>query len=175
MHGGWAKRFAAALLAVLVCTATAEAVDMGERKLVPVGHTVGVKLFAKGVSLSSLHLRHFNPGKYTSFSYMFADDPKLKSANLAKLNTAAAVDMSHMFENFKKIKITGGCFENETELELFKKDTVSVVYGRNGSGKTTIAHCVGELVKPDEEKSAEYTVTSDVVIPEDKKQAVFIF
>lgn len=80
-----------------------------------------------------------------------------------------------MFENFKKIKITGGCFENETELELFKKDTVSVVYGRNGSGKTTIAHCVGELVKPDEDKSAEYIVISDVAIPDDKKQAVFIF
>lgn len=80
-----------------------------------------------------------------------------------------------MFENFKKITITGGCFETATELELFKKDTVSVVYGRNGSGKTTIAHCVGELVKPDDEKSAEYIVTSDVAIPEDKKQAVFIF
>ena len=26
-----------------------------------------------------------------------------------------------MFEAFKKIKIKGGCFENETELELFKK------------------------------------------------------
>lgn len=80
-----------------------------------------------------------------------------------------------MFESFKKIKITGGCFENETELELFKKDTVSVVYGRNGSGKTTIAHCVGELVKPDEEKSTEYIVSSDVAISENKKQAVFIF
>ena len=80
-----------------------------------------------------------------------------------------------MFENFKKIKITGGCFENETELELFKKDAMSVVYGRNGSGKTTIAHCVEELVKPDEEKNAEYTVTSDVAIPDDKKLALFIF
>ena len=39
-----------------------------------------------------------------------------------------------MFENFKKITITGGCFETATELELFKKDTVSVVYGRNGRG-----------------------------------------
>ena len=80
-----------------------------------------------------------------------------------------------MFENFKKIKITGGCFENETELELFKKDAVSVVYGRNGSGKTTIAHCIGELVKPDEEKSAEYTAILDIPIPEDKKQTVFVF
>ena len=54
-----------------------------------------------------------------------------------------------MFENFKTIKIKGGCFDSETELELFKKDALSVIYGRNGSGKTTIAHCIEELVKPE--------------------------
>jgi len=80
-----------------------------------------------------------------------------------------------MFENFKKIIVKGGCFENETELELFKKYAVSVIYGRNGSGKTTIAHSLGELVKPNEEKTTEYSVTSEAAIPEDKKQSVFIF
>ena len=53
-----------------------------------------------------------------------------------------------MFENFKKITNKGGCFESDTELEVFKKDEMNVVYGRNGSGKTTIAHCIGELAKP---------------------------
>ena len=48
------------------------------------------------------------------------------------------VIIGSMFEEFKKIKIKGGCFDNETELELFKKDAISVIYGRNGSGKTTI-------------------------------------
>jgi energy-coupling factor transporter ATP-binding protein EcfA2 len=80
-----------------------------------------------------------------------------------------------MFENFKKLKVKGGCFEKETELELFKKDAISVVYGRNGSGKTTIAHCIGELVKPDEEKSSDYNVTSEATIDDDKKQSVFVF
>lgn len=80
-----------------------------------------------------------------------------------------------MFENFKKLKVKGGCFENETELELFKKDAISVVYGRNGSGKTTIAHCIGELVKPEEEKSADYNVTSEAIIGDDNKQSVFVF
>ena len=80
-----------------------------------------------------------------------------------------------MFEEFKKIKIKGGCFDNETELELFKKDAVSVIYGRNGSGKTTIAHCVGELIKSEDEKSAEFSVTSEAIIPEDKKRSVYIF
>ena len=80
-----------------------------------------------------------------------------------------------MFENFKKLKVKGGCFENETELELFKKDAISVVYGRNGSGKTTIAHCIGELVKPEEEKSEDYNVTSEAIIGDENKQSVFVF
>lgn len=80
-----------------------------------------------------------------------------------------------MFENFKKIKIQGGCFEQETELELFKECPISVLYGRNGSGKTTIAHSIKELLKSDENKNAEYNVQSEEAIPDDKKESVFIF
>lgn len=80
-----------------------------------------------------------------------------------------------MFENFKKLTIKGGCFQDETELELFKKDAVSIIYGRNGSGKITIAYSIDELSKNDEEKSDDFTVTSDTVIPEDKKNSIFIF
>ncbi len=80
-----------------------------------------------------------------------------------------------MFENFKRLIIKGGCFENEAELELFKKDKLTVVYGRNGSGKTTIAHCIAELTKPDEEKSADYTVKADAPIADDMKESVLIF
>lgn len=80
-----------------------------------------------------------------------------------------------MFENFKTIKIKGGCFDSETELELFKKDALSIIYGRNGSGKTTIAHCIEELVKPEEEKSIDLAVTSTTTITSDKKDSVFVF
>lgn len=81
-----------------------------------------------------------------------------------------------MFEKFKTIKIKGGCFDSETELELFKKDAlISVIYGRNGSGKTTIANCIGELAKSDEEKNIDFSVTSTAIITVDKKDSVFIF
>jgi wobble nucleotide-excising tRNase len=80
-----------------------------------------------------------------------------------------------MFENFKKLTIKGGCFENETELTLFYKAAVSIVYGRNGSGKSTIARCIKELTLPDEEKNPDYTVSSDAVITEDLKKNVFVF
>lgn len=47
-----------------------------------------------------------------------------------------------MFENFKKINIKGGYFDEETELRLFNEDSLSILYGRNGSGKSTIARCL---------------------------------
>ncbi len=40
----------------------------------------------------------------------------------------------------KKIKFKGGFFSEETELELFmNKDRISLLYGKNGSGKSTIS------------------------------------
>ena len=81
-----------------------------------------------------------------------------------------------MFENFKKIKIKGGCFENETELELFKKDAISVVYGRNGSGKSTIAYNINNLaIRTDNEENSEFSVSTEAVIPEEMKKSIFVF
>lgn len=87
-----------------------------------------------------------------------------------------------MFENFKKITITGGCFESSTTLDLFNdnKQCLSIVYGRNGSGKTTIAKAIRQLVNKDTELPTEegymaFTVSTEAIIPEDKKCSVFIF
>lgn len=85
-----------------------------------------------------------------------------------------------MFENFKSITIEGGYFETPTTLNLFKKSHLSIIYGRNGSGKTTIAKSIRQLVGKDTEQPNEdgytlYSVSSDGAIPEDKKDSVFIF
>lgn len=92
-----------------------------------------------------------------------------------------------MFENFKKIKIKGGYFDEETELELFKGDvSLSIVYGRNGSGKSTIARCLKQLAESEEERTereknvaigeeTDYTVNSDALITDEHKPGVFVF
>lgn len=86
-----------------------------------------------------------------------------------------------MFENFKKITIEGGYFEQPTTLDLFKdKQHLSIVYGRNGSGKTTIAKAIRQLVGKDTEQPTEegyvtYSVSTDATILDDKKDSVFIF
>lgn len=49
-----------------------------------------------------------------------------------------------MIKEFKKLKIKGGIFQEETILDLFIRNSnvypnISIIYGKNGSGKTTIA------------------------------------
>lgn len=92
-----------------------------------------------------------------------------------------------MFENFKKIKIKGGYFDEETELEFFKGDVpLSVVYGRNGSGKSTIARCLKQLSESEEERiereenvargeETDYIVNSEAPIADEHKSSVFVF
>ena len=86
-----------------------------------------------------------------------------------------------MFENFKTITIQGGHFENASTLELFKdKQYLSIVYGRNGSGKTTIAKAIRQLVGKDTEPQTEdgyvsYSVSTNATIIDAKKESVFIF
>lgn len=91
-----------------------------------------------------------------------------------------------MFENFKKITIKGGFFDHETTLEIFMNEHLSVLYGRNGSGKTTIARCIKQLVETDDEKTIRvqkiandqetaYEVSSEAAIEEENKKQVFVF
>ena len=57
MHGNIQKgvRFGAALaLALVLCATAALAAETGGKRLVPVGHTVGVKLFSRGVVVVKL-------------------------------------------------------------------------------------------------------------------------
>ncbi len=45
----------------------------------------------------------------------------------------------------KKVKFKGGFFSDETELELFaNNDRLSLIYGKNGSGKSTISKVVSK-------------------------------
>ena len=86
-----------------------------------------------------------------------------------------------MFENFKKITIEGGYFEQPTTLILFKDNQIpSIVYGHNGSGKTTIAKAIKQLVgketeQPTEDGYVSYSVSTDAIILDDKKESVFIY
>ena len=91
-----------------------------------------------------------------------------------------------MFESIRKIKIKGGYFEEETELELFREDALSIIYGRNGSGKSTIARCLKQLSENEDErairedkvardKETDYFVSCEPAIKDEYKSNVFVF
>ena len=50
-----------------------------------------------------------------------------------------------MIRNIKGLKFKGAAFEDETILELFSKEDatrISLVFGRNGSGKSTVSRAI---------------------------------
>ena len=54
-----------------------------------------------------------------------------------------------MLENIKGLKIQGRCFSEETDLILFPNpnDRISIVYGKNGSGKSTISEGLSSIAE----------------------------
>ena len=87
-----------------------------------------------------------------------------------------------MFEEFRKITIQGGYYEESTDLELFRgnKTPLSIVYGRNGSGKTTIAKAIRQLIGKDTEQQTEegyvsYAVNPNVSNFEEIKDSIYVF
>ena len=86
-----------------------------------------------------------------------------------------------MFENIRTIAISGGFYDQAARLRLFNDNQcLSILYGRNGSGKTTIAKAMRQLVGKDTELQTDegyvsYSVSTDAVIPDEKKSSVFIF
>lgn len=94
-----------------------------------------------------------------------------------------------MFEKIKGIKIKSGIFEEETCLELFdgkfdgtnrtQNDRVSLLFGRNGSGKSTIARGIHQLradeVGIDDKVALIDAQDSDIILEEASKKSIFVF
>lgn len=121
LHGNWARRLVFAVLAALVCTAAAGAVEM-DRKLVPVGHTVGVKLFARGVMV----VKPPEAGTPAQSCGLQAGDVIVKCGGTAVTST----------EQFQSLLQEAGA-AGETDLEVNRAGrdvTVNVEPERSGGG-----------------------------------------
>lgn len=78
-----------------------------------------------------------------------------------------------MINALKTIKITGGHFEQQTELTDIFANNINIVYGRNGSGKSSITSAVKDSLSQEGEGS--YTVEYGWTLSEDDKKNIFIF
>ncbi len=81
-----------------------------------------------------------------------------------------------MFEQITQVTIQGGCFDAETPLALFE-NRFNVLYGRNGSGKTSISRAIEEFKKSDEELGGgrRFTVTFNAPLRDEDKKRIFVF
>lgn len=89
-----------------------------------------------------------------------------------------------MIKEFKKLKIKGGIFQEETILDLFIRNSnvypnISIIYGKNGSGKTTIADAFRNITGVDKgrieisEFIDEYN--QKVELDEEEKKLIYVF
>ena len=88
-----------------------------------------------------------------------------------------------MLSDIKGIKFEGAAFDNETTLQIFSQseaDRISLIFGRNGSGKSTISRAVAQASGSEDVEdiiSAKFVDSSntDVTISEDEKKCIFVF
>lgn len=86
-----------------------------------------------------------------------------------------------MIREISKIKIQGGNFEDEANLTLFEKnsDCFSILFGRNGSGKTTISRAFHKLIGADENNIVSVSLidyeNNHIDLSETDKNNIFIF
>ncbi len=86
-----------------------------------------------------------------------------------------------MFKDIKSINIKGGFFEEEKNVNLFKnkEDRISFIYGRNGSGKTSIANAFVDLKK---NSNSNYSILKlsdfnqkEISLTDEEKSNIYIF
>ena len=77
-----------------------------------------------------------------------------------------------MLEQIKYIKVKGGPFTDNVELELLPS-RLNLLYGRNGSGKSTIAKCIKRLGKEDD--GSGYSAETAHILSEDALRRVYVF
>lgn len=77
-----------------------------------------------------------------------------------------------MFDEIKSIIVKGGVFLEDTELQLIPK-RMNLLYGCNGSGKSTIAKCIKCLGK--EEVDNTYSAKTNSEHDADRVKKIFVF
>lgn len=78
-----------------------------------------------------------------------------------------------MIRNINDITIKGGCFTDGAELKGICSNSFNIVYGRNGSGKSTIARAFNTIANPVSSNVLEASVKTPLTDEEKKNIHVF--
>lgn len=79
-----------------------------------------------------------------------------------------------MIETLRHINIQGGFFAAPATLEP-NTCHLNIIFGRNGSGKSSIAAAYRVLAQPDGEPAPALTVSTDRMLTEDEKKKIKVF
>lgn len=86
---------------------------------------------------------------------------------------------SEMIEKVRGIRIHGRCFKDETDLMFYPKenDRIAIVYGKNGSGKSTISEGIASIAEggSSTDLSTEFVDSNSNVLPLEDGADVFVF
>ena len=86
-----------------------------------------------------------------------------------------------MFSNFCGIKIQGKCFQSEVNLNFFEKEhhRLCLIYGKNGSGKSTISQAFDAIKHNNQSLIASQIIDKSGaavdLTNEDQKNNIFVF
>ncbi|GEM_PF-1191692 len=85
-----------------------------------------------------------------------------------------------MFENVNGIKLSGAIFTEQTVLNLFDPDNKkgTLLYGRNGSGKSTVARAFNKIAGKDQSAISAILIDKeglDITLTEDGENHIFVF
>ena len=95
-------------------------------------------------------------------------------------------DNKEMLEDITSLKIKGGIFETETDLPIFEKERLnnpeqifSLIYGKNGSGKSTISRGFRKITGAEELQIESMELLdadgSTIVVSEEEKNGIYVF
>ncbi len=95
-------------------------------------------------------------------------------------------DNKEMLEDISSIKIKGGIFETEIDLPIFEKEkpnnpeqNFSLIYGKNGSGKSTISRGFRKITGAEELQIESMELLdadgSTIVVSEEEKNNIYVF
>lgn len=87
-----------------------------------------------------------------------------------------------MLSDIDGIRLTGGIFKSQTELSFFNdgKSSDAIIYGRNGTGKSTVVKAVKSIADGSNSATIQeaYFLDKDkkiVVLSEEEKKHIFVF
>lgn len=77
-----------------------------------------------------------------------------------------------MLKDITQLKISGKCYPQNTELGLFT-EKINIVYGRNGSGKSTISNAIRNIAAGISD--SEVTASFDSKLEEGEDKQIFVY